>query len=251
MEQIPVVSGVVLYRGPSRLDGQPIVAIATLKSENVKTGNMVQIWILRADQAPTEALNTGADASACGSCPLRGILAEGRNKGRACYVQVRNAPLAVWNSWKAGNYPAFDARAHLELFRGRMVRLGAYGDPAALPIRAVASVLRVAKGWTGYTHQWRQRRFARWQRYVMASCESTEGAIEAQARGWRTFRVRPANAPALATEIVCPAAEEAGKRITCERCGACNGGRSEKRSVVIIGHGGKAVMPSLGRYVTA
>lgn len=243
-------SGIVLYEGPSRIDGKPIVAIATLHSENQKTGNMVQIWILRSDIPPTEAINTGEDVSICGSCPLRGILADGRNRARACYVQVRNAPYQIYRSYKAGNYPRFE-KSHLAMFRGRMVRLGAYGDPVALPMRAVASVLRVAKGWTGYTHQWRERRFARWSRYVMASCESAAGALQAQAKGWRTFRVRPADAELLATEITCPASEEAGKRLTCERCSACDGGRAGKRSVVIIGHGGKATMSSLGRYVSA
>jgi hypothetical protein len=246
-----MLKGVVLYEGPSRIDGQPIVCVATLESANVKTGNMIQLWILRADVSPTEAINTGQDSSICGSCPLRGILADGRNRGRACYVQVRNAPYQVWRSYQAGNYPRFDAKAHLELFRGRMIRLGAYGDPAALPMRAVSAVLRVARGWTGYTHQWRERRFARWSRYVMASCESAADAELAQARGWRSFRVRAADSAVLVTEIVCPASEEAGKRLTCDRCGACDGRRNSKRSVVIIGHGGKATMAAIGRYVVA
>jgi len=37
----PKLNGVVLYEGPSMLDGEPIVVIATLKSSNIKTGNMV------------------------------------------------------------------------------------------------------------------------------------------------------------------------------------------------------------------
>ena len=43
--------GFILYRGPSLLDGSPIVVVATMASSNRKTGltgkkNMVQVWIL-------------------------------------------------------------------------------------------------------------------------------------------------------------------------------------------------------------
>ena len=46
--------GLVLYEGPSEIDGKPIVCIATLDSRNRKTGNMVQTWILRQDVSPFE-----------------------------------------------------------------------------------------------------------------------------------------------------------------------------------------------------
>ena len=35
--------GFVLYQGPSEIDGSPIVAVATMESQNSKTGNMVQV----------------------------------------------------------------------------------------------------------------------------------------------------------------------------------------------------------------
>ncbi len=41
-------SGVVLYSGPSELDGAPIVAIATFYEGNPKTGPMIQSRIMRA-----------------------------------------------------------------------------------------------------------------------------------------------------------------------------------------------------------
>ena len=68
--------GVVLYNGPSLIDGAPIIAIAcriTEASENSKTGAMIQTFILRRDIAPHLALKTGADSSVCGDCPLRPI----------------------------------------------------------------------------------------------------------------------------------------------------------------------------------
>ncbi len=55
--------GFVLYQGPSLLDGLPIVAIATMRSTNPKTGPVPQTWILRADVPPMDAVRTGADAS--------------------------------------------------------------------------------------------------------------------------------------------------------------------------------------------
>jgi hypothetical protein len=66
----------ILYRGPSMIDGKPIVAIATgydNESVNQKTGAMAQVWILRDDIAPIEAAQRGEDASICGQCPHRGI----------------------------------------------------------------------------------------------------------------------------------------------------------------------------------
>ena len=39
-------SGYIIYRGQSLLNGAPIVAVAITKSSNVKTGNMVQTYIL-------------------------------------------------------------------------------------------------------------------------------------------------------------------------------------------------------------
>ena len=72
--------GYVLYQGPSRLNGEPIVAIATMRTANVKTGNMVQTWILTAEVSPEQAVKTGADEAVCGSCPHRHFLNGG------CYV---------------------------------------------------------------------------------------------------------------------------------------------------------------------
>lgn len=56
------MAGFVFYDGPSSIDGAPIIGVAVLKSENGKTGNMVQTYILRADMAPLSAIADGADA---------------------------------------------------------------------------------------------------------------------------------------------------------------------------------------------
>jgi hypothetical protein len=200
-------TGVILYDGPSMLDGSPIVVIATglrRTSANPKTGDMVQTWILPRDVNPFAAIHSGQDASVCGNCPLRGFLEQSPgkhatvNRRRACYVNVHQAPLAVWRAFVRGRYTRFDARRHLSLFRGRMLRIGAYGDPCAAPYDVWSQLVRVAAGHTGYSHAWRDRRFWRFRRFVMASVETLEQSRKAWSRGWRTFRsVIPGEQPAV------------------------------------------------------
>jgi len=222
----------IIYEGPSEIDGAPIVVLATGiegKSANAKTGAMIQTWILRSDIAPTDAARTGADASICGQCPHRHYL------GGACYVVVHNAPRSTWAAHKRGRHEPFDAAA----FTGRIVRLGAYGDPAAVPAHVWETVLQHAAGWTGYTHQWRTPQGAAVRRWCMASVDSSVEYTLARAAGWRTFRVRRRGQPIRRGEFVCPASEEAGKQRTCETCQACDGAgeRPGRASPVINVHG--------------
>lgn len=65
-------NGYVIWEGASLLDGQPIALIATIKSSNDKTGNMVQTYIIGQDKSPIEMSRTGEDFSICGGCVHRG-----------------------------------------------------------------------------------------------------------------------------------------------------------------------------------
>lgn len=227
-------NGVVLYRGPSMLDGAPIVVIATgiaSSSRNSKTGDLVQTWILREDVNPIDAVNSGDDASICGACPHRGQIIDGRNVGRSCYVTIFQAPRNVWQSYHRGIYRDYQDGD----LAGRTVRLGAYGDPAAVPAHIWHAVLATASGWTGYTHQWREHDALK--AYVMASCDTVADYVEAKAAGWRTFRVRSASEPLATMEIVCPASEEAGKRTSCASCRLCAGASKLSKDIAIIAHG--------------
>jgi hypothetical protein len=239
----------ILYRGPSQLDGKPIVAIATgvdTDSVNSKTGSMVQVWILREDIAPIEAAKRGEDASICGQCPHRGLSEYVSpelgwiNRGRTCYVTLFHAPRNVWASYKRGVYGddvALDAAARLA---GKRVRLGAYGDPAALPLSVWQAALANAKAFTGYTHQWRTAPAA-FSTYVMASADSPADAAEAQALGYRTFRIRTAAEALAPREVICPASAEAGKKTSCAACLACGGTSAKaKASIAIVVHGAGA-----------
>jgi hypothetical protein len=213
-------------------------------SKNAKTGGMVQTYILRQDIAPHEAVKVGADASICGDCKHRG---DGTGKGRTCYVTVFQGPLSTWKAWTRGAYPIASHGEARRTMAGKRVRLGTYGDPAAVPLEVWESLLVDALGWTGYTHQWQNPTNAEYADYLMASADTPEEAREAWAEGWRTFRVSmPLHDARMSGEAVCPASEEAGKKLQCADCMACHGTALGRRgSITIRAHGSSAVMKNV------
>jgi hypothetical protein len=205
------------------LDGKPIVAIATDRTKNRKTGDMIQTWILRADQDPLAAVFSGADSSICGDCRHRGK--NTKAEPRTCYVTVAQAPLGIWRKWKSGGYPKGPLPTH------KPVRMGAYGDPVAVPWQAWTG-LHSANLWTGYTHQWRQLIASPFRNVLMASCDSEQEEKLAQLMGWRTFRVMKPGTTGTALE--CPS----NKGAQCAHCGLCSGlNRPDAPSVWIEAHG--------------
>lgn len=243
-------NGMILWQGNSRIDGAPIVAILiglNADSTNRKTGAMLQTYIVRADVAPTDAIATGADASICGTCAHRG---DGTGKGRTCYVNVGQGAQSVWKAYKRGIYPmATDAQARNAGAR-RVVRLGTYGDPAAVPVSVWDNLVADAVAHTGYTHAWRGIG-AGYSHLLMASADSVRDMRDAHASGWRTFRVVTHTNTVQRfrrLESVCPASAEAGYKLTCIDCKACDGNATNRRaSVVIQAHGGTAVMANVRR----
>ena len=225
---LPVVersTGILLWEGKSLLNGKPIVVIATGRSENEKTGGMIQVWILVRNQQPLEAHREGADEAICGSCKHRHF--------RSCYVNLARGPLQVWQTYEAGKYPKLKGHAASEYFRDKVVRLGAYGDPAAVPVEVWDTVTRVCRGWTGYTHQWK-RCDKRLRNYCMASADTLEEAYDAMDRGWKPFYVRAEHDPLPKGFFSCPASKEEGTRLTCEQCRACHGGEYRGQGVPSI-----------------
>lgn len=233
------ITGYTLYDGPSLLDGSPIVAILTLSSVNAKTADMAQLWILPKETSPSDAIHTGSDASVCGNCKHRGSIVDGRNTGRTCYVLPFQAPRSVYAAWTRGRYPVISLQNACKAIANRPVRLGAYGDPSAIPV-AISALLTVnASKSTGYTHQWRTTPNLR--PFTMASVDTEPEARDARASGWRYFRVSP-DARLLPGEMLCPASKEAGQKTTCDKCGLCNGARpnDRRKNVVILAHGAGA-----------
>ena len=232
-------NGAVIYEGLSQLDNTtPIVAIATgikRPSSNPKTGPMIQVWILRQDRTPHKAAHSGLDGAICGDCPLTKLVSVSgiRLRSRRCYVDTSNAPNQVWKKWNSGGYlPEFDPALSV----GKSIRMGAYGDPLAVPLSSWKRILARADGWTGYTHSWRIGRFWRFRDYVMASCETYEQHLIAKSRGWRTFQTGSELGP---DQFICPNTTHG---ITCEKCKLCSGAKIGAKSIVIAPHGGRGVM---------
>jgi hypothetical protein len=230
------MSGFVFYDGPSQIDGSPIVGIAVLSSRNRKTGDMVQTYILRADMHPVDAVRSGDDVAICGDCMHRRNPVTG---SRTCYVNIGQSVAAIFGAWSRGSYPLVSPSDAAHLVAHRMIRIGSYGDPAAIPAQHWHALLSRAEGHTGYTHHWRRAIAAGLRNLVMASADSASDRDIARAMGWRTFRVRIQSESLASREIVCPASPEGGDRMQCADCGACNGaGQNAKRaSVAIIVHG--------------
>lgn len=230
--------GYVLWEGPSPVDGQTIVAIATVESSNRKTGNMIQVWILRCDRAPHDAVKAGVDRSICGDCIHRG---DGTGKGRTCYVDLSRAPLAVWTAYRRnvyGDLPGF--MTYLSSRRKpRSIRWGAYGDPAMLPQRLVSLINShdMVAGHTGYTHQWRQP-WAQWARGTFqASVDGFGQYLQADEAGWRVFLVLPKHQVQQPVGVSqCPATVEASQA-HCLTCRLCDGA---KLHVFVVAHGSNA-----------
>jgi len=229
IKSAPKLRGVILYEGPSLLDKKPIVVVATFSSANSKTGDMIQTWILRSDMHPLEAIATKEDDSICGNCPHK------QSIGGACYVNVGQAPAAVYRSYLKGIYPQFNKALHSSLFMGRMVRLGAYGDPAAAPFKAWESITDLTMGHTGYTHQIAHKNFdERIGSLCMISADSPKQATKYQAKGYKTFRVAMAGDNLAEGELECLADSEG---LQCKDCRLCDG---TKKNIAITVHGSKA-----------
>lgn len=220
-----MANGIILYKGPSLFDGAEVVCIAIglkHRSSNRKTGAMLQTYVLRSDVSPVLAVKMGLDASICHDCAARG---NGTGKGRWCYVNLGQGPRSVWDAYSRGVYGT--ATSIEDVGAGRHVRVGTYGDPAAIPADVWTQLLRRAAGHTGYTHQW--RRAPELAAFCMASADSEADKVLAWDSGFRTFRV--ADAPG-AGEIECPSS----RGVQCVDCRLCDGAGLAK-SITIPAHG--------------
>jgi len=239
----------ILYEGESLIDGEPIVAIAR-PGGNIKIGRMLCTWILLQDVPPHKAAFDGRDESICGGCRYRANLETGE---RTCYVRTHLEPRTIWEAYKRGIYMYADENwdycyaAKAWKYLGELsVRVGSYGDPAAVPTRVWEELIHHADRWTGYTHIWRTAD-PDLRRICMASVDTLEERREAQDAGWRTFFVVPhtftktysAIESKLKKNILCPASIEAGRKTTCDKCRLCMGtGVGETvKSIWIPAHG--------------
>jgi len=233
-----VPNGVIIYEGPSVIDGEPIVVIANSfkTNKNRKIGDMIQTWILRSDIHPNDALKSGDDFSICGDCIHRGKYVKETDTvtNRTCYVNLyQQGVFSIYNAYKRGSYPVCDIK-YLQLFRNRHVRIGSYGDPAAVPIYVWDSITKFSKDYTGYTHQWKFCDY-QYSMYCMASCETETEQNLADIHGWRTFRIiKDVDTELIDGEMRCPAQTHGTH---CDKCGICNGSMSNRKNIVVVFHG--------------
>jgi len=230
--------GYIAYQGPSVIDGRPIVVIVNKLngSQNEKTGALVQTFIIRADVGPVEALKTGDDASICGQCVHRPLLAK-QNGAAPCYVNVGRSVRSVFEAYKRGRYVKVTPAQLRRILAGRKVRLGTYGDPYAAPVAMWQEILADTAGHVGYSHQWQAVGFdhAAWAPLVMASADTADEAAQANLYGMRVFRVS-VGVDRQPGETTCPASAEGGKKATCDKCMLCAGTSKAARDVVIADH---------------
>lgn len=212
--------GFILARFESPIDGNLCVAILTTSSSNRKTGDMMQVWILREDVHPVDAIATGDDYSICGNCPHRKDQTTGK---RSCYVNVGQAPSAVWKAYKAGKYGRL-SDLNPEDLKGRRIRWGSYGDPAIIPPALFAAINEHAAGHTGYTHQWREPWAQHFKGAFMASCDGMRDYLEASAHGWKCFSVAPVGHTGQGKQ--CPATVD-NSQAQCVTCQLCDGGKAD------------------------
>lgn len=229
------MNGYIIYEGESRIDNKPIVMIATgfSNSKNRKTGEMIQTWIIRSDIDPIKAVYSNDNFSVCGDCKHKPNTDKNKMGYGTCYVNVGQAPLGIYNAYKRGKYKYLE---DFKIFQEKRVRLGAYGDPAAIPTSVLKDIVDNCQYHTAYTHQWK-RCDEELKNICMASVDTPKEYEIAQQKGWRTFRVRTDDEQLNKNERICPASEEFGKKVQCIDCMACHGGGNHRASIAIVAHG--------------
>lgn len=224
-------AGVIVYDGPSMIDGAPVVVVLTSirgTSSNTKTSAgagalpLAQTYVIpRAMLAGMAAgdksansrawfanLAAGRDASACGACELRpSAVAAARAAGApapdSCYVL--NGPPDVAAAIVAGAYGTAtldEAAAYVRAMvrRGRIagVRGGSWGDPAAAPL-AVHRALRDALTDPDTGSPYRVRHPDGTERRAVWTCYTrTWEYAPAAAAGWRRLAMASAHTPSEA-----------------------------------------------------
>lgn len=246
---------VVLYRGPSTLNGKPIIMVeyGVNRINNHKLGRMIEVAVFPADMLPSEAAKAGDDAAVCGDCPGRPA-----NHGY-CYVQVAKEVDKTWEA--AHNLPVTDLAEACRLVResGLPIRFGTYGDCAAVPFEIVEALAIAARGpngnsrHTGFTHQRSHSNFdPRMLKYLSASIEFPEQGDELRRQfpGVKTYRIGLAESDILPNERLCPGGPEPDDVHCCD-CLSCSGmcqtGSTGDRFTVV--HGSKAKVAAFKKYV--
>jgi hypothetical protein len=220
-------NGVIVYDGPSTLDGAPVVVVLTSlrgASTNSKTSGdalpLAQTYVIPRAMLPApgsagpdasrawfQNMAAGCDAGACGACPLRpstvaALKSQGLPAPDPCYVL--NGPPDVARAVADGKYPTVTldvaagyVRAMLAAGRIAGVRGGSWGDPAAAPFYVHAALFDAVHDTAG-----RRARVAhpdgRERRAVWTCYTRTWAYAPAVATPWRLLAMASAHNPAEA-----------------------------------------------------
>ena len=139
------------------------------KTANAKTGDMIQSWMLPMDWVDSKRIDD--DEAVCGDCP------HSFRANDTCYLHKGRAwmgLLSTTKSWPQAFADKKDFGQFTNLFSGRLVRFGSFGEPVLMGEDVVSAICAVAKGWTGYTHQWDQPQFQWAKKYLLASAYPEE-----------------------------------------------------------------------------
>ena len=214
------MAGYILWEGPSRIDGEPIVLICTSPSVNEKTGDMCQYYILPRDVHPIDD-----DVSVCGGCWFR--------KEKICYINLGHDVNQVWKAYKAGSYDWVSIQDHRAL-HGKPDRFGAFGDPTTVPVKVWKALHRKGKA-TGYTQFWRNPKNQAYRQLCMASCHTRLEVAQAKELGWTPYYAFQPGGEIEGVQL-CPFYEEG---IQCRDCLLCD--PSKGITIQAPLHGSKAL----------
>lgn len=115
----------------------------------------------------------------------------------------------------------------------KYVRFGTYGEPSLIDYSLVSDISKVAKNYTGYTHQYQKYFAQKYASFFMASVHSLSESIAAESLNFRSFIVTKNEQNK--DVVICPASKESNLT-TCQKCALCSGAIGKGKKNVIINY---------------
>ena len=211
-------------------------------NSKIGVGYIVQTYHLSLDQVKNNDITL--DKSNCLNCPLSYNMNEGKSlcytaKGMQLFglksmLKRLNKNLSTFKPYNKDVFDAFVTTVK-NYYPVDLVRFGAYGEPVLLGEYNTAQLATISAKHTGYSHQWKLKKFA-WAKYFfMSSTHGQNEANKAKKMGFRNFVVLEKGD--VTTGVNCPASKESDKELSCIACGLCIGSnKGIKKDVFINKH---------------
>jgi len=230
-----IPTSVVVWAGPSRLNGEAVMVVATRvrePSDNGKTGDAIQLAIMAQAHSPMEAWTRGLDGAVCpdacghkskprggqGTCYVNKSRLQAAWEAAIRYLEAHGTPMPIGSGWQIDP-------SHLPagFFRDAIMRFGMEGDPSAVPLSVWQGLASEAKRHLGYTAEWRSLPIE-WATLFMASVGRPADALRAKSAGWRPFAASESAADDLAfTALGLRECLADAIGLPCVDCGGCDG----------------------------